>query len=58
MSARYKIIKNYSVYYEANTNKLEIIQEKSLDDKDQQLIKAGYKRYVSSNNAKIDGKYI
>ncbi|WP_346676467.1 site-specific DNA-methyltransferase [Ligilactobacillus aviarius] len=48
-----KSSKNYSVYYEANTNKLEIIQEKSLDDKDQQLIKAGYKRYVSSNNGKL-----
>ena len=48
-----KSSKNYSVYYEANTNKLEIIQEKSLDDKDQQLIKGGYKRYVSSNNGKL-----
>ena len=51
--ADYKSDKHYSVYYNPTTNDLELIKEKNIDDKNEDLINEGYKRYISFNGDKF-----
>ena len=50
--------KHYSVYYNANTKDFIIKKEKKVDEIDTNLIKKGYKRYISiKNNKFIENTY-
>ncbi|MDD2494624.1 MAG: site-specific DNA-methyltransferase [Tissierellia bacterium] len=54
----FKSDKHYSVYYNLQENKLEIIKEKQLNDINEELIKKGYKRYVSyKDNIFVENTY-
>ena len=51
--ADFKSDKHYSVYYNPSTNDLELLKEKSIDEKNMDLINEGYKRYISYNGDKF-----
>ncbi|MBR3660361.1 MAG: site-specific DNA-methyltransferase [Bacilli bacterium] len=51
--ADFKSDKHYSVYYNPSTNDLELLKEKSIDEKNIDLINEGYKRYISYNGDKF-----
>lgn len=45
--------KNYSVYYNAKDNKIQLIQENNITDINDNLIQEGYIRYFTFNNNKL-----
>jgi adenine-specific DNA-methyltransferase len=46
----YNSSKHYSVYYNANSQELKILKEHTIDESNKQLIKEGFKRYISTQN--------
>ena len=51
--AEYSSDKHYSVYYNEACNDIKILKEKNIDEKNDELIAKGYKRYISYNKDKF-----